>query len=198
MWLKLAPTSTDTYDDSSLNGMYVLSPCDEQEEELTNAPCGQLEQGKKSIISGGLLLDLDENGVPRLVNGGAEVNDCSEIPTGGANDGAVIHCGGLPPSPFEFGTDLPKNLFFSCLVAGNDNIIRNLTICNGEAVVQRNPPLHRNGIVIRPGTEAVVEEVRVVNTRRGVLGFTESHRATGVTVRNSLVDGTSLLGYSYG
>ena len=128
------------------------------------------------------------------MNGGAEINNCSEIATGGPNDGAVIHCGDLPPSVREFGSDLPDNLFFSCLVAGNNSTIRNLTVCNGEAVVQRNPPLHRNGIVIRPGTEAVVDEVRVINTRRGVLGFTETDKATGVTVRSSLIEGTELAG----
>ena len=128
------------------------------------------------------------------MNGGAVINACSEVSVGGANDGAVIHCGDLPPSPLEFGADLPAKLFPACLVAGNNSTIRNLTVCNGEAVLQRNPPVHRNGIVIRPGTEAVVEEVRLINTRRGVLGFTESLKATGVTVRNSLIEGSELAG----
>ena len=50
VWIVLAPTSTDTYDDPSLDGLYVLSPCNGGVLQERSAPCGQLDQGDNSIL----------------------------------------------------------------------------------------------------------------------------------------------------
>src|SRR5262249_43452536 len=66
--------------------------------------------------------------------------------------------------------------------------------CNGAPFPAGVPAKHRNAIMIQAGREAVVEEVRVVNARRGVLLSAGSGEATQGTVRRSLIDGTELAG----
>jgi hypothetical protein len=145
-----------------------------------------------------LVLDLDERGVP---TGKPGVDGCEQIPAEGPSDGAVIDCSGLPPSRLQY----------SCLVAGDQSAISNLTICNGAPPFCTDPlqpytcdgrpfpggvrARHRNAIRRPPGNEAVVEEVHVVNARRGVLLSAGSGQATRGTVRRSLIDGTELAGF---
>jgi hypothetical protein len=172
--LMLAGTSTDTYADPSLNGRYVLTPCDGgEEQERGSAPCGQLEQGDHSTLRSDLRLELDRQGAP----------------TGRASGGAVIDCSGLPSSPVEF----------SCVVAGNGGTIERITIVNGTDRPTPDPPGgaadNRNGIMVPAGgTETLIDRVRILNTRRGVLMTTRSHQETRGTVRHSLIDGTELAG----
>ena len=153
-------------------GEYIIPSCSGGlAQEMSDPTCGQMQQGDNSVLSSDLELELDDNGVP----------------TGEANGGAVIDCSGLPPSAFKF----------SCLVAGDGSTIRNLTIRNG--LNTPDPPgsgdaQHRNAIMIVAGKEALVDEVHLMNARRGVLFTTESGKKTEGVVRHSLIDGTELAG----
>ena len=157
-------------------GEYVVPACSGGlQQESSDPTCGQMQQGDNSVLRSDLELELDEN----------------VVPTGVANGGAVIDCGGLPPSALEF----------SCLVAGDGSTIRNLTIRNGLTTPDPDPgggdpmgPDNRNGIMIVAGKAAVVDEVHLLNTRRGVLFTTESRRETRGVVKHSLIDGTELAG----
>ncbi len=148
-------------------GQYVVPACGEGIEE-DSPTCGQMQQGNNSVLRSDLRLKLDKNGVP----------------TGKTKGGAVIDCGELPFSPLEF----------SCLVAGDGSTIRNLTIRNGLTTPDPRGREHRNGIMIVAGKEAVVDEVRLINTRRGVVFTAESGRETLGVVRHSLIEGTELAG----
>jgi hypothetical protein len=151
-------------------GDYVLQSCSGGLDE-SSPTCGQMQQGDNSVLRSDLELDLDYNGVP----------------TGMANGGAIIDCSPLPPSDLK-----------SCIVAGDGSTIRNLTIRNGPQTPEPDPPGgeadNRNGIIIVAGKEAVVDGVRLINTRRGVLFTTESGMETRGVVRHSLIDGTELAG----
>lgn len=155
-------------------GEYVIPSCSGGlAQEMSDPTCGQMQQGDNSVLRSDLELELDENGVP----------------TGEASGGAIIDCSGLPPSAFKF----------SCLVAGDGSTIRNLTIRNGLNTPDPDPPgssdaQHRNAIMIVAGKEAVVDEVHLMNARRGVLFTTESGKKTEGVVRHSLIDGTELAG----
>jgi hypothetical protein len=155
--------------------VYEVPACPEEVDEAADPTCGQMQQGDNSVLRSDLSLELDQKGVP----------------TGKAHGGAIIDCSGLPPSALEF----------SCLVAGDGSTIRNLTIRDGLTTPEPDPPGgdpagpdNRNGIMIVAGKEAVVDEVRLLNTRRGVLFTTESGKKTEGVVRHSLVEGTELAG----
>ena len=170
----LANIGRDNIDLVLAPGVYEIPACPEGVDEAADPTCGQMQQGDNSVLRSNLSLELDQKGVP----------------TGKAHGGAIIDCSGLPPS-----------LEFSCLVAGDSSTIRNLTIRNGLTTPEPDPPGgdpagpdNRNGIMIVAGKEAVVDEVHVLNTRRGVLFTTESGKKTEGMVRHSLVEGTELAG----
>jgi hypothetical protein len=174
--LVLATISTDVYDDAEMNGRYVLSPCpDGEEQERGSSPCGQLEQGSDSVLRGEMALEFDSEGVP----------------TREAVPGAIIDCSALPPSPLEF----------SCLRMGNGSAVRGVTIINGHSRPEPDEPGgaspvdNRNGIMIPAGgSETIVENVHVMNARRGVVATAESGMKTHTVVRNLLIEGTELAG----
>ena len=169
--LIVAAQSTDP------GGAYVVPVCPKGVDEVSDPSCGQMQQGDDSVLRSTLELDLDENGVPT-----------SATPEVVLTAGAVIDCSDLPAS----------GLRLSCLVAGDGSTIRNITIINGSQTPEPDPPGgkpdNRNGIMIVAGKEAVVDEVRLINTRRGVLFTTESGKETRGEVRHSLIDGSELAG----
>lgn len=152
-------------------GVYVIPSCPGGlAQEISDPSCGQMQQGDNSVLKSDLILKVDKNGVP----------------TGRANGGAIIDCSGLPPSAVKY----------SCLVAGDGSSIRNLTITNGLTTPDPSggEAQHRNAIMIVAGKEAVINEVHLLNARRGVLFTTESGKETKGVVRRSLIEGTELAG----
>jgi len=174
--LVLASFSTDVHDVEELNGRYVLSACPEgEDQERGSSHCGQLEQGTNSVLRGEMVLELDSYWVPLD----------EEEP------GAVIDCAALPPSPLEF----------SCLRMGIGSTVNGLTIINGYSRPEpdqsggANPVDNRNGIMVPAGgAETIVENVHVMNARRGIVATAESGLTTHAVVRNSLIEGTELAG----
>ena len=169
-------------------GRYALSACPPGVSEWSASACGQLEQGQCSVLRSSLDLPITAHRVP--VGPGPEVPSCDAIPAATTADGAVIDCSALPASAQEL----------SCVVAGRLSAIADVTICNSTPPVALAPGqlgTHRNAIAIAAGKEALIERVRMVNARRGVLLASESDQLSRGEVRQSLGEGTELAGVAF-